>query len=171
MVFVWLHRCILSCASDQPVILSQCFSACCLTRLTDEFILLLTGLTGERFCASTVFARRLNRRGAICSRRFKRCSSTGLESLWTTTLALVIDFVGSSGALSPVEPTQFQPRRRFNRCVLSLCCRLCSSVEPTLPRTHTSDQPVRDTMPFSALFSRVGFHSRSCLFLGIFVLV
>ena len=44
----------LSCASDQPVILSQCFSDCCLTRLTDEFILLLTGLTGERFCAVIV---------------------------------------------------------------------------------------------------------------------
>ena len=32
-----------------------------------------------------------------------------LVSLWTTTPALVIDFVGSSGVLSPVEPTQFKP--------------------------------------------------------------
>ena len=90
----------LSCASDQPVLLSQCFSDCCLTHLTYEFILLLTGFTGERFCAVTVFARRLNRRGALCAHRFNRCSQVCLSSLWTTAPTLAFNFVGLSGALS-----------------------------------------------------------------------
>jgi len=38
-----------------------------------------------------------------------------LKSLWTTAPTLVLDFVGSSGALSPVESTLFKPGHRFNR--------------------------------------------------------
>ena len=34
---------------------------------------------------------------------------------YTTAPTLHLEFVGSSGAVSPVEPTVFKPERRINR--------------------------------------------------------
>ena len=39
-----------------------------------------------------------------------------LQSLWTTAPAFKLDFAGSSGVVTPVEPTDGFEQRRFNRC-------------------------------------------------------
>ena len=59
-------------------------------------------------------------------RWFNRCIEISvLLPLWTTAPTPEVDFVGSSGVCTPVEPTLFKPLRRINRCVPFFCCRLC----------------------------------------------
>ena len=72
-----------------------------------------------------------------------------LLSLWTTALALIVDFVGLTGAL-------------FYRAAGSV-----SSVKPTYSSLCTSDQPVIYSAESCAVL-RVCFRVYSRLFLGLF---
>jgi len=93
------------------------YRICSFGRSTDEFILLHTGLTGAYWSV--------------------------LGSLWTTAPALIVDFVGLTGAL-------------FYRAAGSV-----SSVKPAYSSLCTSDQPVIYTVlnlaPFFAFASAIVF--------------
>ena len=131
------------CTSDQPM-----------SRISVVRVLL--------FCS-------LHRRIGFSQRRLNRClESQFLWSLWTTGPVLEIDFVRSSGVVTPVEPTLFKHIRRINRCSCFYCCRLYASVKPTrCPCARRFNRCVYRAL-FQLHLRVVCFHSTSRLFLGLF---
>ena len=91
-----------------------------------------------------------------------------LQSLWTTAPAFKLDFAGSSGVVTPVEPTQFKPLRRINRCLLSRAAGSVRRLNRRGAHVHVGSTGVYTVCVFQQLLLAVYFRVTSRLFLGPF---
>ena len=67
---------------------------------------------------------------------------TVLSYLWTPAPTFQVDFVGSSKAVSSVEPTPSKPVRRINRWLIPTAAGSVTPVRPTGSFLYASVQPV-----------------------------
>ena len=91
-----------------------------------------------------------------------------LQSLWTTAPAFKLDFAGSSGVVTPVEPTEFKPLRRINRRLLSHAAGSVRWLNRRGAPVHVGSTGVYTVFVSQQLSLAVCFLVSSRLFLGVF---